>query len=141
MEYFPTSINLKSYVLKHLTSVTPDSSQPQFYQLGRALGLWLKNFHQIIMQDKEVLRAATSTDFGSQVKHMVNFTWLFDRIKSYPEILGDVKDIFEQVEKVAATESKNQINHGDFWIGKYVHKRTSLVMICRTNRSMQYPYP
>ncbi|OAL42868.1 hypothetical protein IQ07DRAFT_637469 [Pyrenochaeta sp. DS3sAY3a] len=117
MEYFPTSIDLKSYVLKHFTSITPDSSQPQFYQLGRALGLWLKNFHQRIMQDKEVLKAATSTDFGSQVKHMVNFTWLFDRIESYPKILGDVKDIFKRVEKAAATESKNQINHGDFWIG------------------------
>ena len=53
---------------------------------------------------------------------MINFSWLYESIKDFPDILEPVKDILSQVEKMAAAErkevSKHQIIHGDFWTGK-----------------------
>lgn len=61
-------------------------------------------------------------DFAQDIKHMVNFSWLHERIKDFPDILDPVKDILGQVEQMAAAErkevSKHQIIHGDFWTGK-----------------------
>jgi hypothetical protein len=124
MEYLPNSIDLKSYAVKYYPTATSASLKPQCLQLGQALGKWLKSFHENIMQHPEVLKAVAKTDFTLQVKHMINYTWLFERLKTYPAILEEARDIFEQVEKHAATESKSQINHGDFWTGKYAQKTT-----------------
>ena len=120
MEYLPNSIDTKSYVLKHYPAPTPPTSKPECFELGKALGKWLKNFHETIMQQPQVLEAVSQTDFASQVRHMINYTWLFERLKTYPNILEEAKEVFEQAENSAATESKSQINHGDFWTGKYV---------------------
>jgi len=57
-----------------------------------------------------------------QVRHMLNFLWMYERIKEYPAILGGVADILAQVEKAAREERQDEdklsIVHGDFWTGK-----------------------
>jgi hypothetical protein len=127
MEYLPNSINLKEYIIKHASSPTSDSAKAQWSELGKAVGKWLKVFHNNIKDNSDVLEAVSKTDFTQQVKHMINFTWLFERAKTHPAILEEAKEVFEQVEKSAATESRNQICHGDFWTGKYVaHSRLGL---------------
>ena len=53
---------------------------------------------------------------------MLNFLWMYERIKEYPAILGGVADILAQVEKAAREERQDEdklsIVHGDFWTGK-----------------------
>jgi hypothetical protein len=120
MEYLPNRVDLKTYVVRSPSS--EGLSRSQCIELGEALGKWLKSFHGTVMDNPEVLEAASKTDFTQQVKHMINYTWLFERIKTYPAILEEARDVFEQVGKSAATESKNQINHGDFWTGKYAER-------------------
>ena len=121
MEFVPKSVDLKSYVLKQYASPTPELMRPQCFALGAAIGKWLRHFHDTIMQESKVLEAVKKTEFTQQVKQMINYNWLFERMKTYPDILAGAKDTFEMVSEQNATESKPYVNHGDFWPGKYVH--------------------
>ena len=120
MEYVPNSVDLKTYILKHYPAPTPTLARAQCFELGQALGSWLRIFHKEVMQNEELLEIVKQYDFAPMIKHMINFNWLAERVKTYPDILEEAKETFEQLEKYAATEEKSQINHGDFWTGKYV---------------------
>lgn len=65
---------------------------------------------------------AAKNTLGQDVKHMIYFQWLHDRIKEYPALMEDVKDILEEVEKMSLAERQRecelQLIHGDFWTGK-----------------------
>ncbi|KAF4441560.1 hypothetical protein FALBO_17319, partial [Fusarium albosuccineum] len=87
-------------------------------------GRWLKGFVRWSAQQTKHRELVAWNGLAQDVRHMVNFAWLYDRIKDFPVILDDVKDILEQVEQMAAAErkdeNKHQIIHGDFWTGNIV---------------------
>ncbi|KAL0933898.1 uncharacterized protein CTRU02_210697 [Colletotrichum truncatum] len=129
-EYLPNGIDLKSYVLQHFSAPTPQPLEPKCRQLGKALGTWLRAFVEWSAQQVKHRELVALNGFGQEVKHMINFAWLNDRITGFPGILGDVKDILQEVEDMAATErkeqSKYQIIHGDFWTGNIVLPNASI---------------
>jgi hypothetical protein len=121
-EYMPNGIDLKNYILQHYPAPTPESLRAQCQQLGKAIGRWLKSFTEWNSQQPDLRRIATENKDVQQIKHMLNYLWLYDRIKEYPAILEDVKDVLEQVEKAVDAERQNDSKlhfiHGDFWTGK-----------------------
>ena len=121
-EFLPNGINLKDYVLRHYTAPTPQYLQYQCHQLGKALGRWFNGFVKWGAKQNRHRQIVAQNTFGQDVKHMINFSWLRERIKDFPVILDDAKDILGEVEQMAVAErqdvSKHQIIHGDFWTGK-----------------------
>ncbi|KAJ4269839.1 hypothetical protein NW762_001508 [Fusarium torreyae] len=123
-ELVPNGIDLKGYILEHYGAPTPESFEPQCRKIGKALGRWLKGFTEWSAKTSEHRELASTNEFGQEIRHMVNYSWLYSRMKEYPSVLGDVEDVFQQVEHMAAAErkeaSKHQIIHGDFWPGNIV---------------------
>ncbi|RSL91619.1 hypothetical protein CDV31_015432 [Fusarium ambrosium] len=123
-EFLPNGINLKDYVLQHYSATTPQSFEPQCRQLGEALGKWLKGFIEWTTRQDEHRDVVAGNDFAQDIKHMVNFSWLNERVKDFPDILEHVKDTLGEVEQMAAAErkdvNKHQIIHGDFWTGNII---------------------
>lgn len=121
-EYLPDSLNLKEYVLKHCSSPTPDSLEPQFRQLGVALGRWLREFHNWATDQAPLRQNVMANKEMQQMKHMINFQWLLDRVDQFPTVLGGAESIFSEVKDMALAELEGaealQIVHGDFWTGK-----------------------
>ena len=56
------------------------------------------------------------------LKIFVNYQSLVGVVDRHPDILGDVKDILQEVNDMAAAEVKDEtalhVIHGDFWTGK-----------------------
>lgn len=123
-EFLPNTVNLKQYALEHYSGPTPDSLKPQCHQLGEAVGAWLKGYEQWASRQDDLRKVAAENEFAQDVKHMLYFGWLRERVKQYPVLLDDVQDIFEQTEQMAAAErqevDKLHIIHGDLAPGKYV---------------------
>lgn len=122
LEFMSDSIHLKDYAIRNYGSPTPVSYKPQCQELGKAIGRWLRDFVKWSVQQVKHRDLVAQNEFGQAVRHMVNYAWLHERIKEYPNILNDVKEILVQVEQMAAAEKddtdKLQIIHGDFWTGK-----------------------
>lgn len=97
--------------------------------LGRALGSWLRSFHDWAADEKQAECRDTLAKNGvmKDLKFYVNYAMLIDTIENFPNILGESRDVFERVRDFAAAELKREhcddvygIIHGDFWTGKYV---------------------
>ncbi|KAK0748875.1 kinase-like domain-containing protein [Apiosordaria backusii] len=121
-EYLPDAISLKDYALKHFSSTRDASRKPVCLDIGKSLGIWLRSFHDWANQpEQSALREALKKNANLQeLRHMTNYQTLVSDVDTYPEILSDAKDVFEQVEKMAAEELKNgnlEVIHGDFWTG------------------------
>ncbi|KAI0406593.1 kinase-like domain-containing protein [Xylaria palmicola] len=119
--------DLKTYALSRYPADTPDTLRPQCLQLGAALGRWLRAFHDW-SATRAGLRATVAGNAElQQLKHLINFSWLLDRVGQFPSILGDAKDVFEKVRDMAAEERQDedrlQVIHGDFWTGKLREER------------------
>ncbi|RYP10101.1 hypothetical protein DL764_000892 [Monosporascus ibericus] len=123
-EYLTQGIDLKTYVLNTYPAHTNKSLRPQCYQLGKALGRWLRNFHGWSAQQPGLRQTLSENKEIQQLKQMINFGWLLQRVEQYPAVLGHARPIFEEVRNMAALELENedelQIIHGDFWTGKQV---------------------
>lgn len=121
-EYLSQGADLKTYALKTFPAPTPEALKPHCYQLGMALGRWLRDFHGWSAQQPDLRRIVAKNQEMQQLKHMINFEWLLQRIAQFPAILEEAKDTFEKVKKMAAAELKDedkmQVIHGDFWTGK-----------------------
>ncbi|KAI5926354.1 kinase-like domain-containing protein [Camillea tinctor] len=119
--YLPNGKNLKTYALKTYPAGTPDALRVQCSQLGKALGTWLQNFHGWAATQSELREKVSGNQEMQQLKHIINFSWLLDRIEQFPSVLSDARDIFEEVKNMAAAELKEQTRlqpiHGDFWTG------------------------
>ncbi|ETN45458.1 uncharacterized protein HMPREF1541_09290 [Cyphellophora europaea CBS 101466] len=129
LEYLPQGTTLKSYLFgdHHLTSSGPESSvslEPQFQQLGKAIGTWLTRFVKWAAKQAELRQTVAKNAEAQRIRHWVSFLWLHDRIKEYPAILGDVKGVLEEVEQAVAAELRDerklQVIHGDLAIGNIV---------------------
>lgn len=123
-EYLPRGIDLKSYMLKHCGGPSTPASHKHASQIGIALGQWLGGLanwsatqtggshHEVVAKNS----------FAQDIKHMVNYAWLSDRINDFPHILDDVKDVLTEVENMSIQERQDgkayQVIHGDFWTGK-----------------------
>ena len=121
-EYLPDSLSLKEYVLKHCSSPTPHSLEPRLRQLGSALGRWLREFHDWATGQTQLRHGVMANKEMQQMKHMINFQWLLDRVGRFPTVLGGVESLFNEVKDMASAELGEaealQIVHGDFWTGK-----------------------
>lgn len=74
------------------------------------------------MQQPELRHTVAKNQEMQQLKHMINFEWLLQRVEQYPAILEEAKATFEEVKRMAAAELEDengiQVIHGDFWTGK-----------------------
>ncbi|KAL7626920.1 hypothetical protein AAE478_003694 [Parahypoxylon ruwenzoriense] len=130
-EYLQHGTDLKTYALKTYTADSDsEATKHQCLQLGKALGRWLRGFHDWTTQQAE-LRNTLATNIELQLlKHTINFSWLLDRVKQFPSVLGDAADVFEEVKNMAGAElndgSKLQVVHGDFWSGNILLPNTPI---------------
>ncbi|KAI0554921.1 kinase-like domain-containing protein [Xylaria curta] len=113
--------DLKTYALSTYSADTPDAVRPQCFQLGRALGKWLRDFHDWSATQAELRKTVAGNTDIQQLKHFINYSWLLDRAWQFPAILSGAIDVFEKVKDMAAKEledeSRLQVIHGDFWTG------------------------
>lgn len=124
-EYLPDSLDLKSYALRRFPPSTPESVKPNVLEVGRALGKWLRSFHDWAgSPGQEALRTRIGLNKEMKgIKFTYNYEILLRRLEKFP-FLKDSKTIFEEIiAKVKAEledEGQLQIIHGDFWTGKSV---------------------
>ncbi|KAI1476464.1 kinase-like domain-containing protein [Daldinia eschscholtzii] len=120
-ELLEDGIDLKTHTLRNFTGSDLEVAKTQSLQLGKALGRWLKGFHTWAAQQPELRRTVAANKELQQLKHSINFSWLLDRVKQFPNVLGGAEDVFKEVGKMAAVEleddSQLQVIHGDFWTG------------------------
>jgi hypothetical protein len=141
-ECLPDATDLKSYALQHFTTRDP-SRKLLCHDLGYSLGTWLRQFHgwvSLAEQQAMLYDIAKSNKPMQAIKHMVNYSTLVATVDTFLSILGDAKDVFEQVGKMAAAELERddlEIIHGDFWTGKYVADAPLLGLMML----MLYPAP
>ncbi|KAJ5885502.1 hypothetical protein N7495_010012 [Penicillium taxi] len=123
LEYLPNSVDLKSFLL---SEEFQGVSKPLAQSLGRALGSWLRHFHNWVRekQQAESREMLAKNDSMKQLKFSVNYDTLINTIDNFPEILENSRDVFEKVRGLAAAELKKQphdegygVIHGDFWTG------------------------
>ncbi|KAB8297164.1 hypothetical protein EYC80_002545 [Monilinia laxa] len=114
-------LNLKSYILKHGTSITASTASI----LGHSLGHWLKNFHSWANAPAQMeLREVMEGNHAMRtLKLAVNYTNLVAMIDRFPKILGSSRYVFEQVEREMLRwieeggKGCRELIHGDFWCG------------------------
>ncbi|KAH6841130.1 kinase-like domain-containing protein [Chaetomium sp. MPI-CAGE-AT-0009] len=120
-EYLPDALSLKHYALKHFSSPDP-SRKPLCLELGRSLGVWLRDFHVWTSHPEQsgFREQAKANDEMRQIKHMSTYETLVSTVADFPTILADAKETFEKIRDFTAEELKNpalQVIHGDFWTG------------------------
>ncbi|CZR57274.1 uncharacterized protein PAC_07163 [Phialocephala subalpina] len=114
----PSSLDLKTYVLSHSTTLT----EPQCQRLGFALGSWAKSFHVWANGDerkglREVMKGNKEM---RDLKFRINYENLVATIPNFEGILGESRGVFEGVRKSVRKEldeSDGELIHGDFWSG------------------------
>ncbi|KAI8954624.1 kinase-like domain-containing protein [Xylaria longipes] len=113
--------DLKTYALKSYSADTHGAVRPQCVQLGRALGKWLRNFHNWSATQADLRKTVAGNTDLQQLKHFINYSWLLDRVGQFPAILSEAKEVFEKVKDMAAKELEDEgrlaVIHGDFWTG------------------------
>ncbi|KAL2075525.1 hypothetical protein VTL71DRAFT_468 [Oculimacula yallundae] len=114
----PASLDLKTYILKHASSLT----RPQCVRLGHALGLWTRNFHSWAQaeEQRDLVEKMKENIAMRDLKFSINYETLVATVDRFPDILGGSKEVFERIRE----ERRGQIGeegavliHGDFWSG------------------------
>ncbi|KAK6605562.1 hypothetical protein H4I95_05368 [Botrytis cinerea] len=146
----PTCTNLKSYVLKYHTAITPSIASI----IGHSLGNWLEKFHKWANSpaQNEVREVMEGNHAMKTLKLAINYTNLVTRIDSFPKILGGSRDVFESVEKEMLAwingggEGTRELIHGDFWCGNLIiwvqssiHGQQAQVLMCSFTRRTPIP--
>ncbi|TRX92460.1 hypothetical protein FHL15_006627 [Xylaria flabelliformis] len=124
--------DLKTYALATYPANTPEAVRPQCFQLGRALGKWLRDFHDWSATQAELRKTVAGNTDIQQLKHFINYSWLLDRAQQFPAILSGSIDVFEKVKDMAAKELEDesglQVIHGDFWTGNPIQEGDDITM-------------
>lgn len=122
---FPSSLDLKSYLTAHGSSVPT----AQANHLGRSLGIWLHAFHAWANPSspsaaQTAARAAMRQNAAmGDLKHVVNFGRLGPAIALFPVELAGCAGLFADVEATMRAEMDGygqgggEPIHGDFWCG------------------------
>ncbi|KAH9892926.1 kinase-like domain-containing protein [Xylariomycetidae sp. FL2044] len=121
-EYLPHGTSLKTYALKTYAAAAPETQKRQCTELGRALGRWLRGFHEVSVSTARLRDVVAANAEMRRLKHMLNFSRLLQRVERFPAVLGDARPVFDEVAHMAAREmedegSMTQVIHGDFWPG------------------------
>jgi hypothetical protein len=116
-------MNLKEYILQNFPSPTPESLRLQCHQLGKALAQYITGFNRIT--DQNLYAKLMKNKEMQDLKHMINYDWLLERIDQFPTILEEAREVFVKVKGQALDELKANPEdlapiHGDLWPGKYV---------------------
>lgn len=121
-EYIPNGIDLKTYLLKNLASPTLPFFQPACHELGKSLSLYITEFYQVAESIPDLHKELKGNIQMQDLKHMINYDWLLERVTQFPEILAEAKEVFVKVKEQALVELKRPEDlkyiHGDFWPGK-----------------------
>lgn len=115
----PSSLDLKSYVLKHASSLT----HPQCQRLGHALGLWTNSFHSWAQADEQkgLVEAMKGNMAMRDLKFTINYDTLVQTVERFPGILEGSRKVFEKVREQRRKDMESEgmvLIHGDFWSGK-----------------------
>jgi cell shape-determining protein MreC len=115
-------MTLMDYILRIHALPATDVSESEARVIGEAMGSWLQQFTQWAASQVELRAVAEKNTQGQFFRHLVTFGSLKERVEQYPAILGEIKDVFAEVEQAAIEELKDpstlQLIHGDFWTGK-----------------------
>ncbi|PYI19820.1 hypothetical protein BO86DRAFT_179425 [Aspergillus japonicus CBS 114.51] len=132
LEDLPDSLDLKTFCISSAASTT--ISQEWAVLIGRALGTWLWAFHRWTDEkDQAAVVAELEKNHAMRLlKLSVNYGSLAARIDQYPALLGEAREVFEQVRLAAAAEVEKKgeveygIIHGDFWSGNVLVPHSAL---------------
>ncbi|KAL2134187.1 hypothetical protein VTI74DRAFT_808 [Chaetomium olivicolor] len=121
-EYLPNALSLKDYAIKHFSSSRDPFRTVSCHELGRCLGVWLREFHDWVKlpEQAELHKEAKANQPMQQLKHYVNYATLVETVGNFPTILEDERETLEKIRDTAAEELKDpnlQVIHGDFWTG------------------------
>ncbi len=123
-EYLENGVDLKNYALRYYASPTDPALESQCFDIGRGLGQWLRGFHDWTkLPEQSAFREQMKLNTPMQsLKNTINYSWVFQRVDLFPDILADVKGVLEEVREMTLAElteeSQLQVIHGDFWTGK-----------------------
>ncbi|KAI5238886.1 hypothetical protein E4T43_07106 [Aureobasidium subglaciale] len=113
----PSSLDLKTYVLKYASAIT----HPQCLRLGHALGLWTRKFHDWAQakEQEELVKSIQGNVAMRDLKFMINYERLVQSIDTYPKILEGSRRLFETVREGVRKDLDDGavLIHGDFWSG------------------------
>ncbi|KAK1731208.1 phosphotransferase [Colletotrichum acutatum] len=126
--YQPSPLSLKNYALQYFAASTPqistlESVKSQSLDVGRAVGTWLRSFHDWSNSGKQLKfrDIAAGNKEMQTLKRWMNYERLPNSITRFPDILGDCSDIFadvvNSVKKEMIDEKALHVIHGDFWTG------------------------
>lgn len=130
-ECLPGAVNLKNYCLKHYVSPTPVEQRPECRELGRAVGAWLRSFHDWARARPELRDEVRENRVMQNLKYLINYPTLVATVDRFPDVLGPYRAVFGEIDAMAKAEmeaEKLQVIHGDFWTGKYVVVRRAPLM-------------
>ncbi|KAF6827746.1 phosphotransferase enzyme family protein [Colletotrichum musicola] len=132
-EYLPHVVTLKTHCMRNLQTPAGENAQRDYRLLGKSLAEYIQRAHVLMARamgdqagegsnahDAATLRQAiTSNSEMQKLVHTINYDWLMDRVKQFPEILSDAKGIFVQVKEQALGEIQGgsgslSVINGDF---------------------------
>lgn len=134
---FQSAIDLKSYLTKHATAVT----HQQACRLGVALGQWVYRFHLFGKEPHQraligtILENKNMADF----KCSINYGRLVDTIASFPGVLSESRQLFQDIFARRFEEKVNGVQaliHGDLWSGKYVLSGAILTILFASEQEL-----
>lgn len=145
LEDFSNTAGFKSM----LFSPNADNLLPQTSPatIGRHLGSWLWSFHTwASAPEQAALRAQILQDDPMRkLKRLLTYDGFLGVLENYPELLEGHKKTLETIqdvmikefEKPPTEEDENWgLIHGDFWSGKYVISRVSLLTLHWSNNAL-----
>ncbi|KAK3903215.1 kinase-like domain-containing protein [Staphylotrichum tortipilum] len=122
-EYFANALSLKDYIGRHFSPSGDPSMKTLYIELGRDLGVWLRNFHGWASAPEQTKLRRDMSEGNKemqQLKYRAYYIRLVEAVAEFPTILADAKETFEKIREMAADELQNpnlQLIHGDFWAG------------------------
>ncbi|KAF6815315.1 phosphotransferase enzyme family protein [Colletotrichum sojae] len=132
-EYLPRVVTLKTHCMKTLQTPAGENGQRDYCLLGKSLAEYIQRAHVLMARAMRVQagegsdendatalrRVITHNSEMQKLVHAINYDWLIDRVKQFPEILSDAKDVFVQVKEQALGEIQGgsgnlSVINGDF---------------------------
>lgn len=128
IEDFPSAVDLQTVLIS--PTINNTLSEVLSTSIGRALGLWLRYFHNWTSAPLQAdLRAKIEgNEAMRKLKYLISYETFVQVLEQFPEILAGNREIMEKVKNMAAKEFQKTaedgpgedwgVIHGDFWSGK-----------------------